>query len=181
MTMSRTDKEARLKDFIASALIARGEDPARDGRVTLFVRSPDSPVARALVAAHSEGLMPAATVRIVMCDTNSEEAGAPSVLDLAGVEVRVLAEASFAHAHEQMTIGPVYSWIGDCLRRDPAKRDAFELFHPADAKVALFATASFEKLWQRARPMKLAPADLLSPEIIAAQADDVALATPPRH
>ena len=182
MMMSRTDKEARLKDFIGDALAARGEDPARDSGVALFVRNPDSPAARALMAACSEGHAEAAHIRILICDTNSDEPGAPSVLDIAGADCRVLADPNFGPAHEQMAIGHSHVWIGDCLRRDPTKCDAFELYHPNDPVSSVFAIASFEKLWARGRALKLAQAVELAPEIIAVQADDAnALPLDPRH
>jgi hypothetical protein len=179
MTMSRTDKEARLKDFIGEALAASRETSAPDASITLFVRNPDSPVARALNAALSEGGAEAARIRILICDTNADEPSTPSLLDNPDVEFRVLADPNFAPAHEQLTIGHAHVWIGDCLRRDPTKRDAFELYHPNDLAIGVFATASFEKLWARGRPLKL---PRLSPEMIAAQTDDqIEQLLNPRH
>lgn len=181
MMMSRTDKEARLKDFIGEALASRDGNSAAEICLTLFVRNPDSPVARALYAAWSEGRVNAAHCLILIGDTNADEPTAPSVLDMTGAEYRVLADPSFAPAHEQLTIGPTHVWIGDCLRRDPAKRDAFELYHPNDPGISVFAIASFDKLWSRGRPLK-PNAERLSPEIIAAQTDDPnALPRTPRH
>jgi hypothetical protein len=179
MTMSRTDKEARLKDFIGEALTACREFSARDISLTLFVRSPDSPVARALHAAWSEGLVEAARIRILICDTNADEPSAPSLLDNSDADLRVLSDPSFGPAHEQLAIGHTHVWIGDCLRRDPTKRDAFEIYHPNDPAIGVFATASFEKLWARGRPLKL---PRLSPEIIAASSDEQAeRSRNPRH
>ncbi len=179
MTMSRTDKEARIKGFIGEAIASHDENPARDNGLTLFVRSPDSPVARALAAACTEGNVLAARIRIVICDTNTEEPSAPSLLEVPGIECRVLADPSFGPAHEQLVVGHTFVWIGDCLRRDPMKRDAFELYHANDAVAGIFAMASFEKLWARARPLKL---PRLSPEIIAAQSDEAgAMPLNPRH
>ncbi len=178
--MSRTDKEARLKDFIGEAVASRGEGSSRDTGLTLFVRNPDSPAARALFAASSEGRADADRIRVLICDTNTDEPAGPSVLDIAGIECRVLADPSFGTAHEQLVIGHTHSWIGDCLRRDPTKRDAFELYHPNNTVVTVFAMASFEKLWVRGRPLPLG--GRISPEIIAAQSDDPnALPRNPRH
>ena len=182
VTMSRTDKEARLRDFIGEAIASRGENPLGEICVTLFVRNPDSPVARALHAAWSEGRTETARFLILMGDTNTDEPSAPSVLDMTDAEYRVLADPSFAPAHEQLTVGSTHVWIGDCLRRDPAKRDAFEIYHPNDAASSVFAIASFDKLWSRGRPLKLPRAEPLPPEIIAAQADDqYVLPLNPRH
>lgn len=182
MMMSRTDKEARLKDFIGEAIASRGENPTSEICLTLFVRNPDSPAARALHAAWSEGLTENTGILILIGDTNADEPAAPSVLDIATAECRVLADPSFATAHEQLTVGPTHVWIGDCLRRDPAKRDAFELYHPNDPAISVFAIASFDKLWARGRVLKPANAERLSAEIIASQSDDSnVLPSTPRH
>jgi hypothetical protein len=172
MMVARTDKEARLKDFIGEGLAPRNEDPARDNYLTLFVRNPDSPVARGLYAAWSEGHAENARIRILICDTNTEEPATVSLLDISGAEFRVLADPSFGPAHEQLVAGGDHVWIGDCLRRDPTKRDAFELYHRNDAAIGVFAVASFEKLWARGRPLKPSKAEGVSPEIIAAQSDE---------
>lgn len=172
MMVARTDKEARLKDFIGEGLAPPDEDPARDIYLTLFVRNPDSPVARGLYGAWTEGRAENARIRVLICDTNSEEPATASLLDIAGAEFRVLADPSFGPAHEQLVVGRNHVWIGDCLRRDPTKRDAFELYHPNDPKNGVFASASFEKLWERGRPLKLLKSESVSPEIIAAQSDD---------
>jgi hypothetical protein len=172
MMTARTDKEARLKDFIGKGLASHDEGPARDDDLTLFVRSPDSPVARGLYAAWSEGHAESTRIRILICDTNSEEPAAASLLDIAGAEFRVLADPSFGPAHEQLIVGRSQVWIGDCLRRDPTKRDAFELYHENDPAIGVFAAASFEKLWERGRPLKPLTSETVSPEIIAAQSDD---------
>ncbi|MFT3733096.1 MAG: hypothetical protein QM780_17040 [Hyphomicrobium sp.] len=180
--MSRTDKEARLKDFISEAFVPRGEEPAREVCLTLFVRSPDSPAARALYAAWSEGLIEGAQILVVAGDTTVEEPSAPSVFGIPGIECRVLGDSSFGPAHEQLTLSHSRVWIGDCLRRDPTKRDAFELYHPNDASICVFAIASFKKLWDRSRPLKHSATGQLSPEIIAARSDDPnALPRNPRH
>lgn len=182
LTMSRTDKEARLKNFIGEAIASRAANPNIEICVTLFVRSPDSPVARALHAAWAEGLAENARCLVLIGDTNSDEPAAASVLDIAGAEFRVLADPNFAPAHEQLTIGATHVWIGDCLRRDPTKRDAFEAFHSNESSVSVFAIASFDKLWTRGRPIRSSRSEPLPPEVIAAQADDqYVLPLNPRH
>jgi hypothetical protein len=182
MTMARTDKEARLTDFIGEAFASCSEDPTREICVTLFVRNADSPTARTLHAAWSEIPIKGARLLLLTGDTNSEDPAAPSILDIPGVDCRVLADPAFGPAHEQLTIGPAHVWIGDCLRRDPTKCDAFEIYHPNKPEIAVFALASFGKLWARGRPLKLSSADRLAPEIIAAQSDDPnALPRNPRH
>jgi hypothetical protein len=181
VVMTRTDKEGRLKDFFSEGLALRAEDPARDDSVTAFLRNPDSPAARALCAVYFDGRAEGARIRILICDTHADDPMATSVLDISGAEFRVFAEPRFAAAHEQLVIGANRVWIGDCLRRDPTKRDAFELYHANDAAARLFAAVSFERLWARGRPIKPARAESVSPEIIAAGHEAGAQGALPRN
>lgn len=172
MTMSRTDKEARLKDFIVESLTALAEGPGGSGTVTMMVRGTDSPTARALGAALSE--VPLATldvldIKVIIADTRVEDAASPSLRDIAGIEFRLLSDPRFGASHEQLVVGRTHVWIGDCLRRDPNKRDAFELYHKADPIARKCATVSFEKLWARAKPLMSMKSAELAPEIIAAE------------
>lgn len=179
MMVARTDKEARLRDFIADGLAPRAEGRADPKCLTVFVRNPDSPVARALCAAWSDGRLDDTRIRVLICDTNSDEPAAAALFDIPHAEFSVLADQSFGSAHEQLVVGGTFVWIGDCLRRDPTKRDAFELYHANEAATALFATASFEKLWVRGRPLKPVT---VAPEIIAVQSGEQdALPSNPRH
>ena len=50
-------------------------------------------------------------------------------------------------AHEQLVLGPETCWIGDCMRRDPAKCDAFENFIEDCGEASGCAIVSFERLW----------------------------------
>ena len=59
----------------------------------------------------------------------------------AGLSVRLI------EAHEQLVIGPETCWIGDCMRRDPAKCDAYESFIEGCGEAAGCAAVSFERLW----------------------------------
>jgi len=181
MTVARTDKETRLKDFIAEGLARRTESSAHAESVMIVVRNPDSPVARALCAALSEDGSQGVGVRVIFGDTNVDEQAQATLFYLSGAEFRVLGDPRFGAAHEQLVVGNTHVWIGDCLRRDPAKRDAFELYHSADPAIRFFTAASFEKLWAAAKPVKAVKAEDVAPEIIAAgQADDTG-ALPRNH
>jgi len=167
MTMSRTDKETRLKEFIVESLLVLAETPDCDS-VTLMVRNADSPTARALYAALSDNPLVAHDIRVIVADVRVEDPAQPSLRDMAGIEFRQLADTRFDASHEQLVIGRTHVWIGDCLRRDPNKRDAFELYHKADQVARKCATISFERLWARAKPMLALKAAELAPEIMAA-------------
>lgn len=168
MTVSRTDKETRLKDFIAESLTALAEGPGGNGSVTMMVRSVDSPTARALSAALAEVPLLPLDIRVIVADTRVEDATLPSLRDITSIEFRLLNDPRFGASHEQLVVGRTHVWIGDCMRRDPNKRDAFELYHKADPVVRKCAAVSFEKLWSRAKPLLPLKGAGLSPEIIAA-------------
>lgn len=165
MTVSRTDKETRLKDFIAESLAVLAEGAEIPGTVTMIARNAESPAARALFAALLE-TSSAADVRLIIADARIESAS-PSLRDIAGIECRLLADPRFGASHEQLVVGRTHVWIGDCLRRDPNKRDAFELYHKADLVARKCATTSFERLWVRAKPMVSANNPEIAPEIFA--------------
>ena len=168
-----TDKEARLKNFITEAL-AHKENQTHTEPVLIVVRNPDSPVAHALCAAMFESNFSFET-RIIFGETNCDERTALSLLDVGNAEFRVLGDPRFGAAHEQLVAGERV-WTGDCLRRDPNKRDAFEIYHAPESSTRAFAAASFEKLWAAARPLKPVKAPALAPEIIATgQRDEAAL------
>jgi hypothetical protein len=183
---ARTDKEARLKNFIAEGLAHRVEGQDSPEPLTVVARNVDSPVARALLAALSEDGR-AYGVRIVLADTNVDEPAQSTVFDILSAEFRVLADSRFGSAHEQLVLSRSHVWIGDCLRRDPTKRDAFELYHTEDASAGLYAAASFERLWTIAKPvrtLKSAKSEDVTPEIFAAgQTEEAAGSLPdtPHH
>ena len=63
-------------------------------------------------------------------------------------------DARLLDAHEQLIIGPATVWVGDCMRRDPAKRDAYECYAHDSIDTAVWAKRSFEQVWSRARPIR---------------------------
>lgn len=175
MTMARTDKETRLKDFVAESLAAR---PVAGLGVTVLVRNGDSPVAHVLSAAMADGTLDPALVRVILSDTHVEDIHTPSLRDFPLAACRLLKDPRFGAAHEQLVIGPAHVWMGDCLRRDPNKRDAFELYHRADPATRRVANISFERMWAMAKPLKLLGGETLAPEIIAAGQSDESEALP---
>ena len=156
--ISREDREAKLKDFIAQALVARSSSAldTLGEMITLVARAPDSPVAQAILAMAPEIAAANISIRAVLFETEplSEDTVQASLLDIGAIEVRMLADQRFAAAHEQLSLGDGRVWIGDCMRRDPAKRDAFEMFHNGDLATAGHATASFAKIWDKSVPLQ---------------------------
>ena len=162
----RTTKEAKLKAFITEAVAAHDGASA----LTLVARATDSPVACALAAAIAGSGRTDLMLNAVLFDIDSivEDHASASILDVRGAEFRVLGDARFVAAHEQLVLGGDRVWIGDCMRRDPMKRDAFELFHASNPTCAGHAIASFAKLWEAAHPLDRTIARAPAPEVIAA-------------
>ena len=186
---SREDREAKLKDFITRALTARGESQLSTfgEAITLVARAPDSPVAQALLAMTADITAAGLAIRVVLFETEplAEDTVQASLLDAGCIDVRMLTDQRFASAHEQLSLGGGRVWIGDCMRRDPAKRDAFEMFHTANAATADHADASFAKMWDKAVALSrvvatpVASTVLLANQVAADSSIDIAPAVKP--
>lgn len=150
---NREEKVSRLQSFISESLLSDGQ---KGCGLRLIAKSIDSPVAVALTAALRDVAVPKVALRVVLLETDglTEASAAATLLDMRNADVRILQDVRFAAAHEQLTTGSARLWIGDCMRRDPAKRDAFELFHGSNAAAASHAEQSFDKLWSKAEPVK---------------------------
>ena len=151
----KEEKESRLKGFIGAQL----EDlPLAGGhRLSVIARGCDSPVLRAL-AAHAPELSAKGIVirAVVVLPDNS---ACPDVSAfLAGHECPLGCDLRLVDAHEQFVIGDHIAWIGDCMRREPVKRDAYECYSTDCAETAAFAKRSFERVWSFAASAKRAPA-----------------------
>ena len=94
-------------------------------------------------------------------------------------------------AHEQLILGPSSVWVGDCMRRDPAKRDAYECYARDSYDTAIWAKRSFDRVWTRARPVRagaMAPGlshatalDATTAEAFAAMGEPAPAAGATRH
>ena len=158
LQVGREVKEAKLRDFVAEDIASRmsgGE--FGDGTVyTVLARAPDSPVVRALQELAGELADARIAIHALFLDLDgaAEDRNQPTLLDMARVEFRLLSDPRFSAAHEQLVLGPAKMWLGDCMRRDPAKRDAFEMFHAENAAAARHAQISFTRLWGAAKPVR---------------------------
>lgn len=158
LQVGREVREAKLKDFITEAITARAANPTADKEVnfTVVARAPDSPVVRALQAAADDLKSNRVSVRALFLNVDGlfDDKYKPSLLDVIDVDLRLLHDVRFAAAHEQLVLGPATIWLGDCMRRDPAKRDALEFFHSDNEIAAHHASVSFERLWNSARTVQ---------------------------
>jgi hypothetical protein len=156
--VKREEKEAKLKDLILQCVARRGADEqGRAARLTclLIARSADSPVAKAVFAVGSAAGGRNFALRAIFANLGSTEtariAQACRESDL-GLQIRWARDIRLMDAHEQLVLPPDTRWIGDCMRRDPAKRDAYEHFTLCGETVQL-ASICFERLWLASEPV----------------------------
>ena len=184
----KQEKEPRLRNFISSELagLSACSGQAADLRCLIVARTIDSPVVRALAAFSAELDRLGIGVRAIFSslDVATEQPGAaPPALCVAAWDVRWARNPRLVDAHEALLLGASAVWIGDSMRRDPDKRDAFELHCPTGVGASQQAARSFERLWQlsvpvsRSRRWTARPAVLPAAEPVAA-ATDVPAAAP---
>jgi hypothetical protein len=152
------EKVGKISQFIAGDLETRtlhGMQAA--GCYLLLARSPKSPVAQAL-RAHAQKLAAAnVSVRVIFCEVEPAAANDETMpFGLPG-EFRTVRDPRLLAAHEQLVLAPDRAWIGDCMRREPTKRDTYERFSENAPDVATHATRSFERLWRSATPLRSLP------------------------
>jgi hypothetical protein len=140
--VKREDKEEKLISFIRTA-VARA-DHSIPLQLTVVARSTTSPVVRALARVLADIGLRDADCRLILAMTDGGEFTAGS---RSKCEFRWARQARLLDAHEQLVIDGNASWVGDCMRRDPTKRDAYECYAEQCAETSRFASMSFERLW----------------------------------
>ena len=173
----KEEKEARLATFIAEQLAAAIASDVAGRGLTVLARSLESPVLKAL-AVHSDAIRAAGLkVRaiIVLSEGSSDEVSGL----LAGFTARRGCDVRLLDAHEQLAIGDRVAWIGDCMRREPTKRDAYEIYSAECAETAALAHRSFDRVWSfAAAGVKDTPAvaPVAAPAAVAVEVPIAALA-----
>jgi hypothetical protein len=152
-TTRRGDKEQRLREFILGHLAhaaGRGEDRAK--QFLVIARSVESPVVTALTSLEREIAQAGYSVRLILAQAEHDTflTGRPYA-----DEVRWARHPRLIEAHEQLVLGPETCWIGDCMRRDPTKSDAFENYVEDCGEAAGCAAVSFERLWFASEPVAM--------------------------
>ena len=177
------DKMETLRTFILAALLVPQVDNA-SGVVTLVARSAESPVAKALVSLGTELASRNMTVRAIFCQLEPEKTAAG--WSIAGPciafarDLRWAGNPRLADAHEQMVLGSTTCWTGDCMRRDPARRDAYESYVTSDAQTTHPLRVSFERLWAASAPLIIRTSHVTAVRP-ASPADDTSVALVPRE
>lgn len=158
VAVKKEEKGAKLRAFVAAYLESDAVvGLAADARTLMLVaRSCDSPAVATVQAMHAELAQHGFSVYLVLAAELDDRRLAPLTATL-GWDVRCLNDIRYLDAHEQLVLGPASAWVGDCMRRDPSKRDAFENFAAACPATASLALKSFRRLWQAAVPVANAP------------------------
>jgi hypothetical protein len=146
------EKERSLKDFLLQHISAvpSGGGSAHAADLLIVARSLESPVIKAIGSLTEEIAAARLSVRLILAHLERELQ--PRDWAFAH-EIRWAKHPRLIEAHEQMVIGPETCWIGDCMRRDPAKCDAYESFVEGCGEAAGCATVSFERLWHASQPL----------------------------
>ena len=147
--VKKEEKETKLRDFLAHALKDLDTNAGKPV-LRVLARCSGSPVVRAVAAVQAD-LAAAGVESLVMLAL--VEGGNVSTVG-SGCCVRHLADVRCLDAHELLVIGPVSSWIGDSMRRDPSVRDSFELHAQGSEASARQVAISFDRLWVRATDVK---------------------------
>jgi hypothetical protein len=157
--LSIADKVSKLSAFIGEDLDARSAHGMQvtGGCYLLVARSPDSPVAQALRAHAARLSAMGIRIRAIFSEVDMSVPSqllAPFSLPS---ECRLTRDPRLLAAHEQLSLTPTYTWVGDCMRREPGKRDALERYAPNCAQTGAHATRSFESLWRATAPLCAMP------------------------
>jgi hypothetical protein len=130
-----------------------------DTSILALARSPKSPVIGALSSAGADIASAGLSVKVAFA-TIADAPGLepwidPNSMLAFGREVRHAANPRMSEAHEQLVLGSNAVWFGDCMRRDPSQRDAYESYCPDNPALALSCTQTFTRLWQRTTPLAM--------------------------
>lgn len=155
------EKVARLNDFIVKDLDARAARglAVSGGCYLVIARSPASPVARALRANGARIAAMGVRVRAIFSEVDANHFATDLQADPFAMpsECRITRDQRLLAAHEQLVLSPENSWVGDCMRREPTKRDAFERFAADCMETGSIAMRSFERLWRASVPVDSVP------------------------
>jgi hypothetical protein len=152
----RGEKEQRLGEFIGEYLSEAHQASLQPGtEILLIARSVESPAVKALAAFASEIVAAGMCVRMIVAQTGADTMPRGWALSDAvevDCEVRWARKPRLIEAHEQLVLGPQTCWIGDSMRREPTKCDAYESYIDDCAETAASALVSFERLWRSSEP-----------------------------
>jgi hypothetical protein len=154
--MEKQENSSRFIGYFLDRLSVAGEPTLAQRSGTLIARSAASPMARAMLTAMTE--CESLAVRLTVLFLKAEPADQMAQwLEVAArneaadpfLILRKAGPAALIDAHEQLVLGTTFSWQGDCMRRDPETRDAFETFECFNSEAARRAARTFQALWPK--------------------------------
>lgn len=160
---SKTFQQAEL-DCHADALLRFGEQagnaPIRHKVCTLFLRSPASAPAQALMTTQTTLADAGIKARVILAKLEPGQDLRELCATLAalgpgtdrGALIRWARNPRLWDAHEQAAYGPDTCWSGDPIRRDADKRNPLALFETAP-DAAFHAAYAFKALWGACAPV----------------------------
>jgi hypothetical protein len=188
--MRHEEKQENLSRFCGYFLdrLSVQETPsAVECRVTLLARSPQSPVARAVLDAQAEFASLNVTMQVMFAKLDPAESltgwfdFAEQVAGPATVDLRWARRPALIDAHEQLVLGLGLSWAGDCMRREPEKRDAYEQFDTFDCDAAARAQVSFASFWSMSERLSTRRLSMASAIHAEQSVHDALLGQPQTH
>lgn len=172
--VAKEDKEPRVKAFIEQHIERlEGRSLTAPLEYLLVARSPESPVCRALSALAPALAEQQVSVKVVFTaiDTGAFQGDLAASADLLEMATcRIVSDSRLYEAHEQLILDGETCWIGDCMRREPAKRDAYECYATTAQETSHAARTAFDHLWRSAS--NSVPVSRLTPSIGYKDAQD---------
>ena len=150
------EKEQKLQEFIFQHLAGaqHGGDASHATHLLIIARSLESPLVKAVAGLTNEITAAGLSARMILAQVDREplpeEWGRAITFSH---EIRWAKHPRLIEAHEQLVLGPETCWMGDCMRRDPAKCDAYESYVEGCGEAADCAAVSFERLWLASQPL----------------------------
>jgi hypothetical protein len=145
--VKREVKEEKLKAFITAHLSNTTAHP-QPATWLLIARSSHSPVVKALNALAPEIAKAQVTVRTILALLDNGAGDTQATTMMCSAEYRVARNPRLLEAHEQLVLSPTTAWVGDSMRREPDKRDAYECYAVDHATTAHWSTVAFNRLWE---------------------------------
>src|SRR5262245_3617941 len=151
---TKEERENTIKSFIRDGLEGTGGDTGGEHAIALLACSPTSPVVAALLELSDELAHRGIGAAIVLAGGATAAEDETWSLSFSAKfihEIRLTSNPRVLDGHEQLIVGDRSVWYGDCMRRDPLKRDAFTAFHPDDPAIARTCRFTFRELWRGAQ------------------------------
>ena len=152
--LSQNRHESYFRTYIQWLDDTAPEDTAAR-QVMIIARSPQSPVIQAMRAVADELTARQIAVQAVFSDVDPERAlqldwETMSELGEGREHSELIKWASapgILEAHEQLILGAKMCWLGDAMRREPGRRDGFDLFETDAPHKCDLAVKGFEAMW----------------------------------